>query len=54
MDLHVSTDTIFVTLGKSTSDQIKIAASGCNLDKTKVTAKKGKKSGKLSVQCPYT
>ena len=53
MDLHISTDTIFVSLGKSESDQIKIVASGCTLDKTKVTAKKGKKSGKLSFQCPY-
>ena len=54
MDLHVSKDTIVVTLGKSASDQLKIEAKGCSLDKTKVSAKKGKKSGKLSVQCPFS
>ena len=54
MDLHVSTDTIVVTLGESASDQLKIEAKGCSLDKTKVSAKKGKKSGKLSVQCPFS
>ena len=53
MDLHISADSIIVTLGKSASDKVRILANGCNLDKTKVVAKKGKKSGKLSVQCPF-